>query len=73
ARLLHKTHGTAISGGSGGSYGQYCGITVMRPAATAQTDLPLRQGGLWADVRAVAQTTQPKSGLSRLPPRLEYV
>jgi hypothetical protein len=29
--------------------------------------------GLCADVRAVAQTTQPKSGLSRLPPRLECV
>jgi len=28
---------------------------------------------LCADVRAVAQTTQPKSGLSRLPPRLECV
>ena len=34
---------------------------------------PFVKVSLWADVRAVVQTTQPKSGLSRLPPRLECV
>jgi hypothetical protein len=44
----------------------------MRPAAAKLIYLFVKVD-LCADVCAVAQTTQPKSGLSRLPPRLECV
>jgi hypothetical protein len=66
--------------GSDGSYGQYCGFTVMlvdfRLCGLLLGHKPIDpfvKVSLWADVRAVVQTTQPKSGLSRLPPRLECV
>jgi hypothetical protein len=73
ARLLHKTHGTAISGALVIAMVYIVALRLCGLLPRLKLIYLFVKVGLCADVRAVAQTTQPKSGLSRLPPRLECV
>ena len=73
ARLLHKTHGTAISGALVVAMVNIVALRLCGLLPRLKLIDFFVKVDLCADVRAVAQTTQPKSGLSRLPPRLECV
>jgi hypothetical protein len=73
ARLLHKTHGTAISWALVVAMVNIVALLLCGLLPRLKLIDLFVKVDLCDDVRAVAQTTQPKSGLSRFPPRLECV
>src|SRR5215204_1519966 len=73
ARLLHNTHRTAISGALVVAMVNIVALRLCGLLPRLKLIDLFVKVDLCAHVRAVAQTTQPKSGLSRFPPRLECV